>query len=77
MALPLGRVFPFLGIGAGLSVQVGSARSIEPTLHFMSGLRVYVARGWAVRSELRIRSIDPFGFATVDVMVGGSKRIGW
>jgi hypothetical protein len=78
MALPLGRVCPYLGAGAGLSVPVGSARSIElgPTLLFMSGLRVYMSRGWAVRGELRIRSIDPFGFATVDVMFGGSKRIG-
>ena len=45
------------------------------TLHFGLGLRVISHGAWGLRSEARVRSLDPFHGSNVDFTVGLRRRL--
>ena len=72
----VGRVFPYLGGGVGYGRQSSRfGSSWEPTLHMLGGLRIQAAADWGVRTEIRIRAVDPFGGNTVDLGIGLTRRL--
>ena len=71
--IPLGRVFPYIGGGVGLSLPLNRSVQIDQTLHVAGGLRVKATRVWGVRGELRIRAINPFAGNTADFVFGMSR----
>ncbi len=74
--LPLGRVRPFLGGGAGFA-QVLNEENEEAvgTLHAVVGLRVDLSRTWAVRGEMRARAVRPWTGNTLDILFGLSGML--
>jgi len=74
--LPLGRVRPFLGGGAGFA-QVLDDENQEAvgTLHAVVGLRVDLSRTWAVRGEMRARAVRPWTGNTLDILFGLSGML--
>ncbi|MGE3703866.1 MAG: hypothetical protein AB7I13_01250 [Vicinamibacterales bacterium] len=69
--LPVGRAFPYLGGGVGYGRQSSAfGSSWEPTLHLVGGLRIQTGSSWGLRTEMRIRAVDPFGGNTVDFGAG-------
>jgi hypothetical protein len=69
-----GRVArPYLGLGAGHTFgSEGSA----PTLSASVGSRFRVAGSWSLRTELRVRSVDPWVGTTADWGLGLSRTLG-
>lgn len=61
---------PYLGAGAGYSFS--SARDAL-TLSAAAGLRISLASTWALRGELRLRSVDPWTGVTADWGAGLSR----
>lgn len=68
--LPLGRVHPYLGAGAGAALVVDGPGDEELTLHGAAGARVALGGRWNVRPEFRLRSVDPFTGSMGDVTLG-------
>jgi hypothetical protein len=60
--LPLGRVRPYLGAGAGWFHYFNNAppRATSPTYSAAAGLRVGLSRRFAARAELRLRAWFPY-----------------
>src|SRR5262245_24917484 len=52
-----GRVFPFLGAGAGLPTNVADDYFIAA--HVVAGLRVRLTPAWYLRGEYRARDVGP------------------
>jgi Outer membrane protein beta-barrel domain len=61
--LPLGRVRPYLGAGAGWLHYFNNAppRATSPTYSAAAGLRVGLSPRISARAELRLRTWSPFG----------------
>ena len=74
--LPLGRVRPFLGGGAGFA-QVLNQENEDAvgTLHAVVGLRVDLSRTWAARGEMRARAVRPWTGNTLDILFGLSGML--
>ncbi len=71
-----GRVAnPYLGGGAGLAVVVEGRSATDMTLHAVLGVRAWLGARWGARSEVRLRSIDPFAGNTFDFTVGIQYRL--
>jgi hypothetical protein len=62
---------PFIGVGIGAAVSLGQVRS-GTALYMAGGTRLRLSNRWAIRSEVRIRTIRPFVGRTVDVLFGVS-----
>ena len=73
--LPLGRVRPFLGGGAGFAQVIEENEEVVATLHAVVGLRVDLSRSWAVRGEMRARAIRPWTGNTLDILFGLSGML--
>jgi len=73
--LPLGRVRPFLGGGAGGGFVASGAGQTVATLHAVGGLRIALGKGWDGLGEMRVRAVRPWTGNTVDFLFGASKRI--
>ena len=73
--LPLGRVRPFLGGGAGGAFVVSGPGDTEATLHAVGGVRIALGKNWGALGEMRIRAVRPWTGNTVDFMLGVSRRI--
>ncbi len=74
--LPAGPIYPYLGAGAGLGRRSSPDRDRwVSTLHFLVGVRVAVSEDWSLRSEFRIRLVDPFAESIGDLGVGFARRI--
>jgi hypothetical protein len=78
----VGPVRPYAGAGIGFSTPSRGGVGVSQeylTLHVAGGFRWWVSRTWAIRTELRARSIDPFSGTTLDFLVGvtqGAARRG-
>jgi len=68
---PSGLLGPYLGAGVGYAFGSGNA---FPTLAAAGGLRIRLHEDWALRGELRIRSVDPWTGTTADWGFGFSRR---
>lgn len=75
--LPLGRVRPFLGGGAGFARVVSDTDEddLVATLHAVGGIRVDLSPTWGGRAEMRVRSVRPWTGNTVDVLFGLSRML--
>ena len=73
--LPLGRVRPFLGGGAGFAQVIDEDDDAVATLHAVAGLRVDLDRDWGARAELRLRAVRPWTGNTADILFGLSKML--
>jgi len=73
--LPLGRVRPFLGGGAGFARMLEENEDAVATLHAVAGLRVDLDRAWGARAELRVRAVRPWTGNTADILVGLSRML--
>lgn len=73
--LPLGRVRPFLGGGAGGGFVAGGTGQTVATLHAVGGLRIAIGEGWGALGEMRVRAVRPWTGNTVDFLFGVSRRI--
>ncbi|MGZ8398195.1 MAG: hypothetical protein ACXWWN_04075 [Gemmatimonadales bacterium] len=73
--LPLGRVRPFLGGGAGFAGVVDENEEVVGTLHAVGGLRVDLNRSWGARAEMRVRAVRPWTGNTVDILFGLSGML--
>ena len=73
--LPLGRVRPFLGGGAGVAQVVEENEDLVATLHAVGGLRVDLSRAWGARAEMRVRAVRPWTGNTVDILFGLSGML--
>jgi hypothetical protein len=69
----VGAVRPFVGGGIGFSSTTRGPNQNELTLHAVAGVRIAVSRVWGVRTELRVRSIDPWAGTTADLTFGISR----
>jgi hypothetical protein len=73
--LPLGRVCPFLGGGAGFARVAGESEETVATLHAVGGLRVDLSQAWGARAEMRVRAVRPWTGNTVDILFGLSRML--
>ena len=71
--LPLGLVTPYLGGGAGASVELEGQDDEAFTLHAVLGANVAVGAHIETITEARLRSIDPWTGNTLDLLFG----LGW
>jgi hypothetical protein len=71
--LPLGRVRPFLGGGAGFARVVSDPEETVATLHAVGGFRVDLSQAWGARAEMRVRAVRPWTGNTVDFLFGLSR----
>jgi hypothetical protein len=68
-------VRPFLGAGVGLAYAWGDGASVtDLSLSGSAGLRVRLAELWSARTELRVRSIDPFHGSAAEWTFGIARR---
>lgn len=65
-----GPIRPYLGFGAGWGVFLSGVGESDPTIHVVSGLRVTVKRGFALRCEIKVRAVDPSVGTTSDLTCG-------
>lgn len=72
--IPIGRVAPYLGAGAGVAFELRGHDDESLTLHGVLGANVALARNLETVTEARIRSIDPWTGNTVDLLVGAGWR---
>lgn len=71
----LGRVSPYVGFGLGWSFVVSGPDGLnELTLHVAVGVRVQLAGPWDLRSEGRLRAMDPWSGNTADISGGVGYR---
>jgi hypothetical protein len=73
--LPLGRVRPFLGGGAGFARVVNDPGETVATLHAVGGFRVDLNQAWGARAEMRVRAVRPWTGNTVDFLFGLSRML--
>ena len=73
--LPLRRVRPFVGGGAGFARVVSDSEELVATLHAVGGLRVDLSRAWGARAEMRVRAVRPWTGNTVDFLFGLSRML--
>ena len=73
--LPLGRVRPFLGGGAGFAQVAEEDEDLVGTLHAVVGLRVDLSRAWGARAEMRVRAVRPWTGNTADILFGLSGML--
>lgn len=69
LQLPSRVVRPYVGIGAGY----GFSSESEPTLSASVGSRFRIASQWSLRTELRVRAVDPWTGTTADWGLGVSR----
>jgi len=74
--LPLGRIRPFLGGGAGGGFVASGTGETVATLHAVGGVRIALGKGWGALGEMRVRAVRPWTGDTVDFLLGISRRIG-
>lgn len=70
----LGSLRPYLAAGAGVTVALQGFGGGRPTLHAAAGLNVRLNPRWGLRSELRVRAVDPWGAVTADITAGPTLR---
>lgn len=70
---PLGAVRPYIGAGGGGAFQVEGPADNDPTLHVALGIRTSLGNRWGLRTEARLRSVDPFHGSMVDFTAGISR----
>jgi hypothetical protein len=73
--LPLGRIRPFLGGGAGGAFVAGGSGETVATLHAVGGVRIAIGNAWGALGEMRIRAVRPWTGNTVDFVFGVSRTI--
>jgi hypothetical protein len=73
--LPLGRVRPFLGGGAGGGFVASGTGQTVATLHAVGGVRIALGKGWGGLGEMRVRAVRPWTGNTVDFLFGVSRRL--
>ena len=73
--LPLGRLRPFLGGGAGGGFVASGTGETVATLHAVGGVRIAIGNGWGALGEMRVRAVRPWTGNTVDFLLGISRRI--
>jgi len=69
----LGRLRPYVGSGLGWAAPMRRAPGVTQdffSVHAAGGLRYYLSRRWGLRSEFRVRSIDPWHGYTADLTFG-------
>jgi hypothetical protein len=70
------RPLPFwIGAGAGYSIGVNGDPDNDLTLYGAAGLDFPFAGSWAVRPEVRIRSVDPWIGAIAEFTIGIARAI--
>jgi hypothetical protein len=69
LQLPRGPLRPYVAAGAGLTVALKGNGGGRPTLHGAAGLDMVFGRV-GIRSEFRLRAVDPWGAVTADLTVG-------
>ena len=70
---PFPTVRPYLGGGIGFSSYMSGPNRNELTLHAVGGFRVRLGPSWGLRTEIRIRSIDPWAGYNGEVTMGVSR----
>ena len=67
-----GRVRPYLGGGGGTAwaIRPGREDAWDLSTHIAGGVRVPLRRGWGLRLEARLRSLEPLGELTLGVSRG-------
>jgi hypothetical protein len=73
--LPLGRIRPFLGGGAGGGFVASGAGETVATLHAVGGVRIAFGNEWGALGEMRVRAVRPWTGNTVDFLLGVSRKI--
>lgn len=67
----MGLVGPFaLGLGAGWAVGLEDRTGDDITVWAALGADLFVASDWAIRPEVRVRSVDPWAGTIADYAVG-------
>jgi hypothetical protein len=75
-AVQLGRIEPYLGLGAGTAIRSLEGTSVwDMTVSAAGGVRLELGGGWGLGSELRLRAIDPWAGSTADWGVSLLKRL--
>jgi hypothetical protein len=76
LQLPLARVRPYLGVGAGWMHYFNNTplRATSPTVSAATGMRVGVSPRITARAELRLRAWSPYGQSTTDF---GARAMEW
>ena len=75
LQLATGRVRPFLGVGAGaVLISGGVPAETELMLSGAGGFRFRLNDKWGLRTELRMRAIDPFTGTAAEWTGGASVR---
>lgn len=70
-----GSVRPFLAAGAGVTVALKGYGGGTLTLHGAGGLDLRISPSWSLRSELRLRAVDPWAAVTADITLGPTLRL--
>lgn len=73
LKVPRGSFRPYLAAGAGFTVALKGDDNLRPTLHLGGGFEI-VGSKLGVRSDFRLRSIDPFAGNTADFTLGPVLR---
>ena len=72
--IEMGRVDPFLGLGAGGVFDLREDRSggelLVSTYSAAAGARAWLGRGWTGRAELRVRGVDGFTGSAAEWTLG-------
>ncbi len=75
--LPLGRIRPFLGGGAGGGFVATGAGETVATLHAVGGVRIAVGNGWGARGEMRVRAVRPWTGNSAFLLLNRWDRTEW
>ncbi len=69
------QMAPYFGFGAGWSFVISGPNVPDAwTLHAALGIRAQVVSSWDLRSEFRVRTIDPWAGVTADISGGLGYR---
>lgn len=71
-----GAVPLYLGAGVGHTLAVNGDTDDDPMLYGAVGLEIVDRAGWAIRPELRLRSVDPWAGSIADFTIGVRRRLG-
>jgi len=73
LQIPVTFFNPYFGVGTGFSTIVDGRNATNLTLHAALGVRIRLQPKWKVRTEARLRSIDPWIGNTFDLTIGISR----
>lgn len=77
LAFPLGESADgYVAGGVGANVTIRGSRDADLTLFGAAGLEFALSGPWAMRTEARIRSLDPWTGTMFDLTLGLSRALG-